>query len=56
MTCEMQELMWHISDVKQNKEAVSTTEALIALENDGEDEAKRRCSAVLLPVRVWHGA
>lgn len=49
-----QELVKHVSELKEGRDSVAN-EVFIALHNDGENEAKERCAAVLHPVRVWHG-
>lgn len=49
-----QDLMKHVSDLKEGKESMKN-EVFLALRNNGEDEAKELCEAVLHPVKIWHG-
>ena len=50
----MQDLIAHVSKLKEGKESIKN-EVFLALYNKGEEEAKERCAAVLLSVRIWHG-
>ncbi|CAM9920621.1 unnamed protein product [Scytosiphon promiscuus] len=49
-----QDLINHVSDVKEGKEATKN-EVFLALHNNGEGDAKEQCAAVLHTTKIWHG-
>lgn len=50
----MQDLIEHVSNVKEGKE-LTKNEIFLALSNKGEEEeAKERCVSVFLSVNIWH--